>query len=229
VQDGDDRLRRLLGREALDRGRDDDPGAGLPHVLCLAFDVADADGGVPPGLVLDRRDELGSGRLGAEPGGTFQHQPPLVLQPLELGACPGQAVVLVAELPCALLEVARLCIEPGLALGDALLAPFEVLALLARVVASAQRDERHGKRCHDKQPEDASHEEHEPVAHGGLQPFRGAGPASARSDAAPRKGQSRGSADISVVTSGCAAGSSASQSISVGPAGAGLTLRLRRL
>ena len=72
VHGGDYRLRRLVGRQALDRAHNDELRAGIRLTGRLAFDVPRDENGLALGLVLDRGNELRLGLLGSQPRDPLQ-------------------------------------------------------------------------------------------------------------------------------------------------------------
>jgi hypothetical protein len=139
VHDRHDRLAGLFRREPLDGTGDDLAGLDLALVLGLALDVANDRVRVPLRLRLERGDQFGLGLLAGQVRDAFEDPPALVLQVADLGALPVELGELSGELVLPLLDPAQLLVEALLPLGQPVLAPFHLEALLPQVVANRLR------------------------------------------------------------------------------------------
>src|SRR5512135_2536742 len=151
VQNRDYRLGRLLGRDPLN-GQRHDPAAALLALLSgLRLDVADEDGRLPLGLLLDEPDQLGLGLGRGEPGDALEGEPALLLDVSQLGllACdvgldPGQLVVAGLDPPGLLVEPDAALLQSALALGETLAAQFELGAHGAHALLGVRTCRRDG-------------------------------------------------------------------------------------
>ncbi len=123
---GHDRLACLLGRDALDRERDDLPGPLLSFFLCLVLDVPDHERCLALGLLLDRRHQLGLGLLGHQPRHALKFCLALDVELVELSLplieLPAHRVHVASQLS----HPAGLIVKPLLALGNPRLTALQI-------------------------------------------------------------------------------------------------------
>ena len=111
-------LAGLLAGDPLDGQGDDLAGPLLAVLAGLGLDVPDDQRGLALGLVLDARDQLGLGLVGGEAGGALQHGAALLVQAAELGPLPVDLPLRLGQRVAALLGLARVLVDPLLALGQ---------------------------------------------------------------------------------------------------------------
>jgi hypothetical protein len=125
-EDGDGRLRGLLGGDPLDGQGDDLARAAVGLLPCLLLEVADQAHGVALGVLLDLLDEEGLGLGGGHGRDLLEAAAVLLGGGLELGPGRLQGLLAVVQGDLAAVEQGRLGVEALLPAGQPLLALLEL-------------------------------------------------------------------------------------------------------
>ncbi len=111
-----------------------------PSACACPLDLANHHRGVPLGLVLDSRDELGTRLLGGQPGGLLQHVPAVVFQPVQRDLPGGQGYLGGGQVAGPFVELGLTGVQPVLPLGRPVLATLQLGEHRTVVAGPPQRD-----------------------------------------------------------------------------------------